>query len=137
MSLEGEIAALKAQTQPGAMHPMEAKIALGELHCRRLSIQSEAAGHAAEVFNRVVRQKEVPNDILAVALPEGVTKDGAIRVDKLLPKIGLADSVTDAVRKIKANAVEINGQKVKDHVGRNSESELVVQVGKNWRKIVR
>ena len=49
-----------------------------------------------------------------VPLPDGVTKDGAIRVDKLLAKVGLAESVSDAVRKIKAGAVEINGEKVED-----------------------
>ena len=46
-------------------------------------------------------------------------------------------SVTDAVRKIKAGAVEINGEKVKELAYGRSESELIVQVGKNWRKIVR
>ena len=35
-------------------------------------------------------------------------------MDKLLAKVGLADSVSDAVRKIKAGAVEINGEKVED-----------------------
>jgi tyrosyl-tRNA synthetase len=71
----------------------------------------------------------------AVTLPEGVTKDGSIRVDKLLAKIGLADSVTDAVRKIKAGAVEINGEKVKDLAIPNVTPELVIQVGKNWRRV--
>ena len=69
-----------------------------------------------------------------VALPDGVTKDGAIRVDKLLAKVGLADSVTDAVRKIKAGAVEINGEKVKD-LAIPHAPEMVIQVGKNWRRI--
>ena len=31
-----------------------------------------------------------------------VSKDGGIRLDKLLAKIGLAESVTDGVRKLKA-----------------------------------
>jgi len=43
--------------------------------------------------------------------------------------------VTDAARKIKARAVEINGKKVKDLVLANPAAELIVQVGKNWRRI--
>jgi tyrosyl-tRNA synthetase len=58
-----------------------------------------------------------------------------IRVDKLLAKIGLAESVSDAVRKIKAGAVEINGEKVKDLALLSPAAELVIQAGKNWRKV--
>ena len=45
--------------------------------------------------------------------PEGVRVDGGIRLDKLLARVGLAESVSDAVRKIKAGAVQVNGEKVK------------------------
>jgi tyrosyl-tRNA synthetase len=74
----------------------------------------------------VVRRKEAPAEIESVALPE-VVKDGAIRVDKLLARIGLAESVSDAARKIKAGAVEINGAKVDGagldgHLVRNAHS---------------
>ncbi len=116
------------------MHPMDAKIALAKRIAADFHSAAEA-DHAAEVFQRVVRQKEVPEDMPVVALPEGVTKDGAIRVDKLLAKVGLAESVTDAVRKIKAGAVEINGGKVKDLALPDPPAELVIQVGKNWRRV--
>ena len=43
--------------------------------------------------------------------------------------------MSDAVRKIKAGAVEINGEKVKDLLLTNPPAELVIQVGKNWRKV--
>ncbi len=116
------------------MHPMDAKIALAKRIAADFHSAAEA-DHAAEVFQRVVRQKEVPEDMPVVALPEGVTKDGAIRVDKLLAKVGLAESVSDAVRKIKAGAVEINGGKVKDLALPDPPAELVIQVGKNWRRV--
>jgi tyrosyl-tRNA synthetase len=118
-----------------AMHPMEAKIALGKQIVSGYHSAADAE-RAAEVFNRVVRQKEVPEDIQTVPLPDGLTKDGALRVDKLLPRIGLADSVSDAVRKIKAGAVEINGGKVRDLALTGLPAELIIQVGKNWRKVV-
>ena len=116
------------------MHPMEAKIALGKRIVADFH-SAEEADRAAEVFTKVVRHKEVPQDMPVASLPEGVTKDGAIRVDKLLAKVGLADSVTDAVRKIKAGAVEINGEKVKDLALPSPPSELIIQVGKNWCKV--
>ena len=68
-------------------------------------------------------------------LPEGVRAANGIRVDKLLAKIGLAESVSDAARKIKAGAVEINGEKVKDLALPNPAAELVIQAGKNWKKV--
>jgi tyrosyl-tRNA synthetase len=126
---EAEIARMRE-----SMHPMAAKIGLGKLIVADFHSAADAE-HAAEVFNRVVRQREVPQDIPVVPLPEGVTKDGSIRVDKLLAKVGLADSVTDAVRKIKAGAVEINGEKVKDLAIPNGARELLIQVGKNWRRV--
>jgi tyrosyl-tRNA synthetase len=124
-----EIAAIRAE-----MHPMEAKLALARMIVTDFHSAADAA-RAAEVFNAVVRRKEVPADILAVPLPEGVRVANGIRVDKLLAKIGLADSVSDAARKIKAGAVEINGEKVKDLALAGPAAELVIQAGKNWRKV--
>jgi len=124
-----EIAAVRAN-----MHPMDAKLALARLIVTDFHSAAEA-DRAAEVFNAVVRRKEVPADIPTVPLPEGVRAANGIRVDKLLAKIGLAESVSDAVRKIKAGAVEIDGEKVKDLVLPNPAAELVIQAGKNWRKV--
>jgi tyrosyl-tRNA synthetase len=125
-----EIAAIRAD-----MHPMEAKLALARQIVTDFHSADEAA-RAAEVFNAVVRRKEVPADIPAVPLPEGVRVANGIRVDKLLARIGLAESVSDAARKIKAGAVEINGERVKDLALSNPAAELVIQVGKNWKKVI-
>jgi tyrosyl-tRNA synthetase len=126
-----EIAAMKA-----GMHPMEAKTALARIIVADFHSREEA-GRAAEVFDAVVRRKEVPADMQTAPMPEdGVRVEGGIRVDKLLAKIGLAESVSDAVRKIKAGAVEMNGEKVKDLVLKNPPQELVIQVGKNWRRVL-
>lgn len=132
---ESEITAMRARAAAGELNPRDAKIALGKLIVT--DFHSAADGdHAAAEFDRVVRRKEVPEKIETVPLPDGCTKDGALRVDKLLPKIGLLPSVTEAVRKIKAGAVEINGVRVADLALPNPSSELVIQVGKNWRKVV-
>jgi len=124
-----EIATMRAN-----VHPMEAKIALGKSIVTDFHSAADA-DRAAATFDRVVRQKEVPDDIPAVSLPDGVTKDGAIRLDKLLAKIGLAESVADGLRKVKAGAVEVNGERVKDFTLANPATELLVQVGKHWRRV--
>jgi len=83
-----------------------------------------------------VRQKETPVDLPATPLPEGVRHPNGIRIDKLLAKAGLADSVTDATRKLKAGAVIINNDKISELVLPEPSGEWIVQVGKNWRRIV-
>jgi tyrosyl-tRNA synthetase len=128
------IAQMRAGVQHGRLHPMDAKIALGRQIVTDYHSAADAA-RAAEIFNAVVRRKEVPGDLQTVALPEGVRVEAGIRIDKMLAKVGLAESVSDAARKIKAGAVEINGEKVKDLVLANPAAELITQVGKNWRKV--
>ena len=130
-----EIARMRTRVQQGEVHPMEIKMQLGKLIVTDFHSAADAA-RAAEEFNRVVRRGEVPADIQTVPLPEGVRVEKGIRVDKTLARVGLADSVTEAVRKIKAGAVEINGEKVTELVLANPAAELIVQVGKSWRKIV-
>jgi tyrosyl-tRNA synthetase len=94
------------------------------------------AERGAEEFNRVVRRGEIPADIESMPLPDGVRVPEGIRIDKLISKAGLVPSVTEAVRKIKAGAVQVNGEKVVDLVLRDASGELILQVGKGWKKVV-
>jgi tyrosyl-tRNA synthetase len=129
-----EIDTLRARIASGAQNPMEAKMELA----RRIVTDfhsAEEAARAAEEFTRVVRRQEVPSDIATVPLPEGVRHANGIRLDKMLARVGLADSVSDATRKIKAGAVEINGRRIHELVVAGEPGELLVQVGKNWRRI--
>jgi tyrosyl-tRNA synthetase len=114
---------------------MEAKIALGKAIVADFHSAAEAE-RGAEEFNRVVRRGETPADIPTVPLPEGVRVPEGIRLDKLIARTGLAPSVTEAVRRIKAGAVQVNGEKAPDLVLRNASAELTVQVGKAWRRIL-
>jgi tyrosyl-tRNA synthetase len=130
-----EIAKMRERIASGELHPMRAKMNLA----RAIVADFHSAGdaeRAAGEFDRVVRRHEVPSDIETVPLPEGVRIEAGIRVDKLLAKVGLADSVSDAVRKIKAGAVEINGGRVEALVATDANSEMIVQVGKRWRRVV-
>jgi tyrosyl-tRNA synthetase len=136
-----EIDRMRERIAGGELHPMLAKAELARLIVTDFHSAADGA-RAEEVFNRVVRRHEVPADIQSVSLPDGVRLSGGIRVDKMLARIGLAESVSDAVRKIKAGAVEIDGLRIHDlnlPYGADAaagRAELVVQVGKNWRRVV-
>jgi tyrosyl-tRNA synthetase len=114
---------------PKEMHPMEAKKNLARLIVTDFHSAADAL-KASEAFSNVVQNKQIPDDIQTVAVTE------PLRLDKLLAKIGLADSIADAQRKLKANSVELNGEKVADQFLVPSAGEHIFKVGRNWRKAV-
>ena len=130
-----EIAKMRERIASGELHPMRAKMDLARIIVTDFHSAADAERAAAE-FDRVVRRHEVPSDIQTVPLPEGVRNEAGIRVDKLLAKVGLAHSVSDAVRKIKAGAVEINGARIDELVAKRADGEMIIQVGKRWRRVV-
>lgn len=129
-----EIAAMQERIAKGELHPMTAKMELGRIIVTDFHSSSDA-GRAAEEFSRVVQRKEVPSDIPMVDLPEGVQGPNGIHVEKLIARIGLAESTADASRKRKANAIEINGARITELYVPASGAELLIQVGKNWRRV--
>ncbi len=130
-----EIAAMQERIARGELHPMEAKMELGKLIVADFHSVADAT-QAADRFNREVRQKEVPADIPEVPLPDGVMGPAGVNVDKLVARTGMMDSVTEAQRKRKAGAVEINGVRVSELIFPTAGlTELLVHVGKNWRRV--
>jgi tyrosyl-tRNA synthetase len=130
----GDIARLRERIARGESHPMLAKMDLARVIVTDFHSPADAERAAVE-FNRVVRQGEVPSDIETVPLPEGVRTPAGLRVPQLLAKTGLAASVSEATRKIKEGAVEINGVKVAELVITSAPPEVVIQVGKKWRRV--
>jgi tyrosyl-tRNA synthetase len=130
-----DVAGMRARIESGDLHPMQAKAELAKLIVTDLHSAADAERAASE-FDRVVRHKQVPADVPTLPLPEGVRSAAGIRVDKLLARTGMADSVADATRKIKAGAVEINGERVRDLVVTWTGGELLIQAGKTWRRVV-
>ena len=100
-----EIAKLRSDVASGVAIPMQIKMDLGRRIVTDFHSSAEADA-ALDAFDREVRQGLEPADTETVNLPGGLQTDKGIRLDKLLAAIGLAESVTDASRKIKANAVE-------------------------------
>ncbi len=144
-----EISALRAAVEGGERHPMQVKMELA----RRIIADfhsAQAADAAREEFERVFRRHEVPTQIETLtfdqinALPGYVHVGGAyikgVKLDQLLAKIGLAESVSDARRKIKAGSVYINGNRQETIVfglrPEPREQELLIHVGRQWKKVL-
>ncbi len=129
-----EIARLRARIAAGDNNPMEAKMDLG----RRIVADfhsAQEADDAVTAFDREVRHGLEPTDTETVKLPPQAATEKGIRLDKLLPTVNLADSVSDATRKIKAGAVEINGNIHRDLLLNGDGGLLVIRVGKKWKRV--
>jgi tyrosyl-tRNA synthetase len=125
-----EIASIQQRIASGELHPRQAKMDLARMIVAAFHSPAEAQQAAVE-WERVVSQGEAPSDIVTVKL------DGApLRIDKVLARAGLAPSVSEATRKLKAGAVELNGRRVTDFVELNSPGEYIVRMGKLWRRVV-
>jgi tyrosyl-tRNA synthetase len=125
----GEIAALRRRIEDGEVHPKQAKMDLARSIIADFHSRADAE-RAAEEWTRVVAEGEVPSDIETVAF-----HNGSIRIDKLLARVALAESVSDATRKLKAGAVEVNGARVSDLIQLQFPGEYVIRVGKKWKRV--
>ncbi len=128
-----EIDAMQERIARQVLNPMEAKMALARTIVADFHSAADA-GRAADEFNRVVRQKEAPTEIDSVPLPDGVRAGNGINLDKLVARVGLAESVSDARRKRESGAIEVNGQRVKELVIPDAP-ELLIQVGRKWMRV--
>jgi tyrosyl-tRNA synthetase len=129
-----EIGRLRAAVAAGERDPMNIKMDLGRRIVADFHSVAEADS-AVDSFDREVRQGLEPADTETLDLPASAVTDKGIRVDKLLAAIGLAESVTDATRKLKAGAVEINGQTHKDLLLTGAAGTLAVRLGKKWKRV--
>jgi tyrosyl-tRNA synthetase len=129
-----KIDTLREAISSGSRDPMEAKMGLARQIVADFHSPADADA-AADAFNREVRQGLEPPDTETVELPVEARTDHGIRIDKLIAKTGLVGSVTEAARKVKEGAVEINGTRFADLILTNPSSLLIVRVGKKWKRI--
>jgi tyrosyl-tRNA synthetase len=120
-----EIAELRSRQEPMAAKQALARAIVADFH------SAEAAAQAQSEFDREVREGQIPSDIETISLPDGVGNS----VPKILLAAGLADSRTDAERKVKAGAVEINGDKHPSLTIALAPGQHVFRVGKKWKRI--
>ncbi len=122
-----EIAAMRASDRP-----MQHKMSLGSRIVADFHSE-EAAAQARSDFDREVRHGDVPTDIETAT----VAPEASGNLAKLLVALKMADSRTDAERKVKAGAAEIDGQK---HTSLNMDLQsgrsYVFHLGKKWKRVV-
>jgi tyrosyl-tRNA synthetase len=110
---QSEVDALKAAVANGAEHPMEVKKRLARTIVAGFHSE-EAAKRADENWAKQFQRDETPEDLEEVAVAAAdagwTAETGAIRLDKLLVRLGLAESAADATRKVKQGAVRLDGE---------------------------
>ncbi|MBW3630914.1 MAG: tyrosine--tRNA ligase [Gemmatimonadetes bacterium] len=94
-----------------------------------------AASHAAEHFDVVHRQKGVPEDVEEVQLspadPALAAEGGEVWLPRLLVRVGLAPSTSQASRLIEQGAVSLDGERVEGREARVPASgEHLLQKGR-------
>src|ERR1044071_9043917 len=111
-------------------HPMDTKKDLA----RRIVTDfhsADAAEKAKEDWAKQFQKNEVPDSVEEVTVEES-----KMRLDKLLAKVGLADSVSDAVRKVKQKAVKVNGNVSADPALQvDLQQPITLQAGRKIKKV--
>ena len=112
-------------TDPSRTHPKEAKVTLGKMIVAQFH-SPEAAVAAADHFDKVFAQKQLPDDIPDVAISHA-----PISAAKLLLHCKLVETGGEAKRMVKQGAVKINDKKIADPNTEVTPADgMVVQVGK-------
>ena len=130
-----EIETMKRDVTSGAAHPMTLKKELA----RRIVADfhsPDAAAKAGEDWAKQFQARGVPDSVEEVEAAVELTPEGKVRLDKLLAKVGLADSVSDAARKLKQKAVKVNGEPVSAPVAAiDLNKPITLQVGRKIKKV--
>jgi tyrosyl-tRNA synthetase len=139
-----DIKSMQAAVAIGGAHPMKLKQELGKRIVADFH-SAEAAEQAAQDWSRMFQKDEVPDDLPLIAVkfdevaaPNAAVSDGVVQVklDKLLARTGLATSVTDGLRKVKQNAVKVDGELKTEIVATvKAGTEFTLRAGKKMVKV--
>jgi len=92
---------------------------------------SQAAREAAEEFDRVFRDKGLPDEVPESVLPASVVEPDGVWLVRALTHLGLAASASAARRLIKEGGVRVDGRRVEDEQERLPRgTACLLQVGK-------
>jgi tyrosyl-tRNA synthetase len=133
-----QIDELKYSVQEGKLHPMQAKKDLAKRIIADFH-STEAAEQAEENWTRQFQKDEVPEDLEEINLSatELGAVEGKLKLANILTKAELAESNSDAQRKIKSGAVKIDGEVYKElFLEAKAPAELVLRVGRKMKKVV-
>jgi tyrosyl-tRNA synthetase len=159
---EEKIEVLKRRCIDGEAHPMKVKKELAKRITRDFHGE-EAAEQAAANWEKQFQRDEMPEDLETVEVKASEiavqgskdfeaqskyyplhqyqtsrpdTQMKAIRLDKLLALCKLADSISDAGRKIKAKSVKVSGKVVEMNIVTvYVPDEVVIRVGRNMKRL--
>jgi tyrosyl-tRNA synthetase len=128
----GELSRLRHDLSQGNKHPRQVKEDLAKEIVARYHSRA-AAEHEAREFIRVLREKEIPEDIEEVV----VSKVASHNLPNIMKTAGTAASTSDARRLINQGAVKIDGEKVSDvNLELSPGKTDLLQVGKRRFKKV-
>ena len=123
-------AEIKTIIDPSQTHPKEAKVRLGKEIVSQF-YDPKAADEAAAHFDKVFKQKELPDD-----MPVATLAPDPMMASKLLMACGLVASGGEGKRMVKQGGVSVDGQRISDPNQEITPAEgMVLQVGK--RKFAR
>ena len=129
-----EIDRIRQGLHTGSLHPRDAKANLGKVLVT-LYHGAEAAEKAAAEFDRVFRDRQVPEEVEAARI---VTTDQHLLLPLVLTEAGLTPSNSEARRLIRQGAVEVDGKRVTDvDYELATDREHLIRVGKRRFKKVR
>jgi tyrosyl-tRNA synthetase len=133
----GEVDAIEHGLVDGSLHPADQKRRLAR-EIVRLYHGHDPAIAAEDRFDRVHREREIPEEVEERPIPTDAVKDGKVWLPRLLAASGLAASNSDARRLIEQGGVRLDGEQVTDpdaELPRGDLTGRVLQVGR--RKFVR
>ena len=106
-----EIEKMRQEVASGVLHPMQAKKNLARTITADFH-SKEAALQADENWTKQFQHREMPENAEEVWVSKNLlgwnAENQTIRIDKLLVACNLAESATDATRKLKSNAVYVH-----------------------------
>jgi tyrosyl-tRNA synthetase len=128
-----EVEDIRRNLQDGMLHPRDAKANLGKILVS-LYHSPEAAENAAAEFDRIFRDKGLPDQIETAKIPSA---SGIFLLPEILTATGLTSSNSEARRLIRQGAVEVDGERVSevDHE-LSADREYLIRVGKRRFKKV-
>jgi tyrosyl-tRNA synthetase len=132
---EADIARLRARVAAGELHPKQAKLDLARRIVTDFHSAAEAAS-AAEAFEARFSRGELVADELPVV--EVQTADGSIGLPKLVAEVGLAQSASEASRKVQQGGVKVDRARVTDVKLRveKARGSIILEVGRRAVRVV-
>lgn len=130
-----EIEKMKTQIASGELHPRNVKVDLAKFLVARFHSQTAAVA-AEDEFNRIFKDKGLPDEVPEVKMPAGAS----IGICQLMTQLGLTASNGEAKRLVQGKAVEIDQVKIEDEklqVEMKPGTSFILRAGKKkYAKVV-